>query len=54
MLRQVRRFFENHGEGRFTWWHRGADAPYLPLHETAKLLRGFGIQPTATAATASA
>ena len=26
----------------------------LPLHETAKLLRGFGIQPTATAATASA
>ena len=26
----------------------------LPLHETAKLLRGFGIHPTATAATASA
>lgn len=25
MLRQVRRFFETHGEGRFTWWHRGAD-----------------------------
>lgn len=25
MLRQVRRFFEAHGEGRFTWWHRGAD-----------------------------
>lgn len=26
MLRQVRRFLESHGEGRFTWWHRGADA----------------------------
>lgn len=25
MLRQVRRFLETHGEGRFTWWHRGAD-----------------------------
>ena len=25
MLRAVRRFLENHGEGRFTWWHRGAD-----------------------------
>ncbi|HRN76528.1 DUF927 domain-containing protein [Ottowia sp.] len=25
MLRQVRRFFELHGEGRFTWWHRAAD-----------------------------
>jgi len=25
MLRQVRRFLEGHGEGRFTWWHRGAD-----------------------------
>ena len=25
MLRQVRRFFENHGEGRFTWWHRATD-----------------------------
>lgn len=25
MLRQVRAFFEMHGEGRFTWWHRGAD-----------------------------
>jgi len=25
MLRQVRRFLEAHGEGRFTWWHRGAD-----------------------------
>lgn len=25
MLRAVRRFFESHGEGRFTWWHRGAD-----------------------------
>jgi putative DNA primase/helicase len=25
MLRQVRRFLETNGEGRFTWWHRGAD-----------------------------
>ena len=25
MLRAVRRFLETHGEGRFTWWHRGAD-----------------------------
>ena len=25
MLRQVRAFFEAHGEGRFTWWHRAAD-----------------------------
>lgn len=25
MLRQVRGFFEAHGEGRFTWWHRAAD-----------------------------
>ena len=25
MLRQVRAFFEAHGEGRFTWWHRATD-----------------------------
>ena len=25
MLRAVLRFLETHGEGRFTWWHRGAD-----------------------------
>jgi putative DNA primase/helicase len=25
MLRQVRRFLETHGEGRFTQWHRAAD-----------------------------
>ncbi len=25
MLRQVRRFLEAHGEGRFVWWHRAAD-----------------------------
>ena len=25
MLRAVRQFLETHGEGRFTWWHRGAD-----------------------------
>ncbi len=25
MLRQVRRFIETNGEGRFTWWHRAAD-----------------------------
>jgi putative DNA primase/helicase len=25
MLRQVLRFLEQHGDGKFTWWHRGAD-----------------------------
>lgn len=25
MLRQVRRFLETHGDGRFAMWHRGAD-----------------------------
>ena len=25
MLRQVRRFLEQHAEGRFTWWHRAGD-----------------------------
>lgn len=25
MLRQVRRFLESHGDGRFPFWHRGAD-----------------------------
>lgn len=25
MLRQVRLFLAQHGEGRFTWWHRAAD-----------------------------
>ena len=25
MLRQVRRFLETHGDGRFSMWHRGAD-----------------------------
>lgn len=25
MLRQVRRFLEAHGDGRFTWWHRATD-----------------------------
>ncbi len=25
IVRQVRNFFELHGEGRFTWWHRAAD-----------------------------
>ena len=27
MLKQVRRFLESHGEGRFTWWHRAASHP---------------------------
>lgn len=37
MLRQVKRFFEEHGESRFTWWHRGADD-----HNTKTLQRaGF-------------
>ena len=25
MLRQVRRFLETHGDGRFAMWHRGSD-----------------------------
>ena len=25
MLRQVRAFLEQHGEGRFAWWHRASD-----------------------------
>lgn len=25
MIKQVRKFLELHGAGRFTWWHRGAD-----------------------------
>ncbi len=25
MLRQVRKYLEQHGEGKFTWWHRAAD-----------------------------
>lgn len=25
MLRQVRRFLEQHADGRFTWWHRAGD-----------------------------
>ena len=25
IVRQARRFLETNGEGRFTWWHRGAD-----------------------------
>jgi len=37
MLRQVRRFLEAHGEGRFTWWHRALDG-----HNTKTLQRaGF-------------
>jgi len=37
MLRQVRRFFELHAEGRFSWWHRGADD-----HQAKTLMRaGF-------------
>jgi putative DNA primase/helicase len=38
MLRQVRRFLEAHGEGRFTWWHRAAD------DHNAKTLQRAGIR----------
>lgn len=38
MLRQVRRFLEAHGEGRFTWWHRAAD------DHSAKTLNRAGLR----------
>ena len=38
MLRQVRRFLEAHGEGRFTWWHRAAD------DHNAKTLQRAGLR----------
>jgi putative DNA primase/helicase len=38
MLRQVRRFLEAHGEGRFAWWHRGAD------DKVAKTLNRAGVR----------
>lgn len=38
MLRQVRRFLELHAEGRFTWWHRGAD------DHAAKTLNRAGVR----------
>ena len=38
MLRQVARFLEAHGEGRFTWWHRAAD------DHSAKTLNRAGLR----------
>ncbi|WP_343589680.1 DUF927 domain-containing protein [Paracidovorax wautersii] len=38
MLRQVRRFLESHGEGRFTWWHRASD------DHNAKTLQRAGVR----------
>jgi len=38
MLRQVRRFLEAHGEGRFTWWHRASD------DHNAKTLHRAGVR----------
>lgn len=38
MLRQVSRFLELHGEGRFTWWHRAAD------DRAAKTLHRAGVR----------
>lgn len=38
MLRQVRRFLEAHGEGRFSWWHRAAD------DHSAKTLNRAGLR----------
>ena len=38
MPRAVRRFLEQHGEGRFTWWHRAAD------DHNAKTLQRAGVR----------
>lgn len=43
MLRQARGFFEAHGEGRFTWWHRAAD------DHNAKTLQRAGYRRMVTA-----
>lgn len=43
MLRQVRRFLELHGEGRFTWWHRAADDHNAKTLQRAGFRRLLGI-----------
>ena len=43
MLRQVRRFLELHGEGRFTWWHRAADDHSAKTLQRAGFRRLLGV-----------
>ena len=50
MLRQVRRFLETHGDGRFTMWHRGADdhAPKTLQRAGVRRMLGEDGQPIKT------
>ena len=50
MLRQVRRFLETHGEGRFAMWHRGADdhAPKTLQRAGVRRMLGEDGQPIKT------
>ncbi len=50
MLRQVRRFLETHGDGRFAMWHRGADdhAPKTLQRAGVRRMLGEDGQPVKT------
>ena len=50
MLRQVRRFLETHGDGRFAMWHRGADdhAPKTLQRAGVRRMLGGDGQPIKT------
>ena len=50
MLRQVRRFLETHGDGRFAMWHRGADdhAPKTLQRAGVRRMLGEDGQPIKT------
>ncbi len=50
MLRQVRRFLETHGDGRFAMWHRGADdhAPKTLQRAGVRRMLGDDGQPIKT------
>ena len=50
MLRQVRRFLETHGDGRFAMWHRGADdhAPKTLMRAGVRRMLGEDGQPIKT------
>ncbi|MDD3936854.1 DUF927 domain-containing protein [Rhodoferax sp.] len=50
MLRQVRRFLETHGDGRFSMWHRGADdhAPKTLQRAGVRRMLGEDGQPIKT------
>jgi putative DNA primase/helicase len=50
MLRQVRRFLELHGEGRFSMWHRGSDdhAPKTLNRAGVRRMLGSDGQPIKT------